>query len=107
VFQSGANSRRIRGIRIPNGEEVPQGTNYTNGVGVLLFVVEVLIAFGSWNMDGDLVWLRLRNFGSIYFPGNISLRRLRVLELQGHGDVEQLFHRFDEVTTFRLFHRLW
>lgn len=44
--------------------------------------------FGLWNVSGDLVWLRLHSFRSINFLRTISLGNLRVLELQGHGDLD-------------------
>jgi len=98
-LQGGADSCLIRGIRTPEGQNLPDCTNYIKGVGVRLMVVEVPIDLSSlfvvWPMSGDLVWLRLRSFSSIYFPGTISLRNLRVLELEGHGDLEQFFQRFN------------
>jgi len=90
----------IRGIRID--QILPADcTNKIKGVGVRLFVIDVPIDlslfFGSWDMEGPLVWLRLHNAISIYFPRTISLGSLRVLELQGHqGDLEQLIDRFIE-----------
>jgi len=96
----------IRGIRTPKGQNLPDCTNYIKGVGVRLIVVEVPIDLSSlfvlWPMSGDLVWLRLRSFSSIYFPDTISLRNLRVLELEGHGDLEQLFQRFNMVSKVHL-----
>jgi hypothetical protein len=94
----------IRGIRTSEG--LPDCTNYIKGVGVRLMVVEVPIDLSSlfvlWPMSGDLVWLRLRSFSSINFPHTISLGNLRVLELEGHGDLEQLFQRFNMVSTCRV-----
>ena len=92
----------IRGIRTPKGQNLPDCTNYMKGVGVRLFVVEVPLDLSLWNLSGDLVWLRMRNFLSIYFPDTISLRNLRVLELNGHGDLEKLFQQFNMVSTCRV-----
>lgn len=91
----------IRGIRIRMPERFCLPNAPIRGEGVRLFVLEVPIDlssfFGLWDMRGELVWLRLRNFGSMYFPSAIKLSRLRVLELQCHGEyLEQLFQRFDK-----------
>lgn len=76
-------------------------TNKIKGIGVPRLVIDVpedlSSSFGSWDMEGALVWLRLHNTMSSYFHDTISLGRLRVLEIQGHhGDLEQLFDRFIE-----------
>lgn len=68
-----------------------------NAEGVRLFVAEGLVDlslfFDSWKMSGDLVWLRLGNLSDFLFPCSISLRNLRVLELEGPEDSVQHFFR--------------
>lgn len=102
MFRSGVDvdsSIKIRGIRI--SEQFDLREAHVRGKGVCLFVLEGPIQlssfFGLWDVRGELVWLRLRNFDSKYFPSAMTFSRLRVLELQCHGDyLEQLFQRFDK-----------
>lgn len=102
MFRSGVDvdsSIKIRGIRM--SEQFDLREAHIRGKGVCLFVLEGPIQlssfFGLWDVRGELVWLRLRNFDSKYFPSAMTFSRLRVLELQCHGDyLEQLFQRFDK-----------
>jgi len=70
--------------------------------GVRLLVVEHPID-SSWflgsGISGELVWLRWRNSRFISLPHTISLRNLRVLELQSPKDdlLEEFFDSIDEV----------
>ena len=93
----------IQGIQTPEGQNLPYCTNYIKGVGVRLIVVEVPIdlssLFGLWFMLGHFMWLHLRSFSSINFPDTISLGNLRVLELEDHGGLDELFLRFNMVST--------
>lgn len=70
------------------------------GQDVCIFMPEVPIKLpfcGLRDVRGEFVWLRLRNFDSMYTPSAIKISRLRVLELQCHGDyLEELFQRFDK-----------
>ena len=99
--QDGSDFCRIRGIRIRKGEDLPKLNTNLNIKGLRLLVVEHPIDLSRFlcsAISGDLVWLRLHNCGFISIPSTISLRSLRVLELQGpRGSLEQIFNRIDEV----------
>lgn len=66
-----------------------------NTEGVRLFVAEgdvnLSSFFHSWHISGMLVWLRLAIRSPFRFPESISLRTLRVLELEGQEDHLQHF----------------
>eukprot|EP00253_Pinus_taeda_P021250 PITA_21250 len=72
-----------------------------NITGVRLLVVEHSIKRVSKflaSISGDLVWLRWRNSPCISLPRTISVKNLRVLELQGLQDhLENFFSSIDEV----------
>lgn len=92
--QDGSESRHVRGILIPTGQKPPELTNALKGVRFLVVEhpIDLTAFFGSAIKSGSLVWLRLRDFGSICIPSTISIRCLRVLEFQGATDhLEILF----------------
>jgi Leucine-rich repeat (LRR) protein len=90
----------IRGIRIPGGQDPPPLTSNLNVTGLRLLVVdsvELSSFFGS-GISGDLVWLRWRDSLIVPLPSTISVKSLRILELQGPmDDLEKLFIRFDDI----------
>lgn len=65
--------------------------------GVRLFVaeggVDLSSFFHSWDISGELVWLRLPIQSLFRFPKSISLQTLRVLELEGQEKNVQHFLR--------------
>jgi Leucine-rich repeat (LRR) protein len=93
--QDGSESRRIRGILIPIGQNPPQLTNTIKGVRLLVVEhpIDLSAFFGSAIKLGDLVWLRLRDFGCISIPPNISMRCLRVLQFQGPSHHLEFFFK--------------
>lgn len=89
----------IRGIRMSEQFDLREAR--ICGKGVSLFVLDGPIQlssfFGLWNVRGELVWLRLRNFDSKCVPSDLKFFSLRVLELQCHGDyLDLLFQIFDQ-----------
>ena len=98
--QDGAETCLTRGIRIPKGQDPPELMDDINIRGVRILVVEHPMDMSSFAaMSGTLVWLRFNNFPSISIPHNISLARLRVLELHDPGNqLQQFFERFDGVS---------
>ena len=80
-----------------------------NITGVRLLVVEhpikcVLKFLAS--ISGDLVWLRWRNSPCISLPRTISVKNLRVLELEGfQGHLENFFNSIDEVSNSEIFYK--
>jgi len=91
-----------RGICIRKDRSLPQLPNHIHMRGVRLLVVEHPID-SSWclasGISGYLVWLRWRNCPFISLPRTISLRNLRVLELQyPKEDIEKFFDSIDEVS---------
>lgn len=95
--QDGSESRHIRGILIPTGQDPPELTNILKGVRFLVVEhpIDLTAFFGSAIKSGSLVWLRLRDFGSICIPSTISIRCLRVLEFQ--GPIDHLEILFDHI----------
>lgn len=92
-------SIEIRGIRMSEQFDLREAPIRGKGVRLLVLdgPIQLSSFFGLWDVGGELVWLRLCNFDSMYFPSAMKFFSLRVLELQCHGDyLEQLFQRFDK-----------
>lgn len=97
-LQDGSDFCRVRGIRIPKSENSPKPMNHRSIRDIRFLVVEHPMDLSSFRMHGDLVWLRLDNFPSIFIPSTVSLANLRVLELHSPGHHgEQLFQGYDEL----------
>lgn len=109
------------GIRFSKTPAFRKGIR-VNTKGVRLFVAEGGIDlssfFHSWDMSGELVWLRLPIPSYFHFPKSISLQTLRVLELEGQEDHVRHFLincLYDEdrrdlntpAQTSSIFSRLW
>lgn len=98
-LQLGVGSYMIRGNIIPKCQKLHDCVNYIKGVGVQLFVVEVPIALSSlfgfveYVERFTMAWFAQLQI-HLHSHDTISLRNLRVLEFKGHGDLDQLFHRF-------------
>lgn len=103
--QDGSEFCPIRGIRIPKGQNPPELPNNIRGLRLLVVEHDINLRslFGSV-VFGDLVWLRLSNCKFISIPSTLSLRCLRVLELQRlrHKDIEEFFNSIDEVSKYKL-----
>lgn len=97
--QDGSEFCRIRGIRIPKGQNPPHLPNNIRGLRLLVVEhhIDLKTLFDSV-ISADLVWLRLQNCGFSSIPSTISLRNLRVLELQrfSHEGLEDFFNSIDE-----------
>lgn len=87
---------RTWGIRLSKTPALTEGIS-VNTKGVRLFVaeggVDLRSFFKSWDISGELVWLRLAILSDFRFPKSISLQTLRVLELEGQEDHLQHFFR--------------
>lgn len=91
-----ASEFRTWGIRFSKTPAFREGKRF-NTKGVRLFVaergVDLSSFFHSWDMSGELVWLRLPIQSLFRFPKSISLQDLRVLELEGQEDHLRHFFR--------------
>jgi len=100
-FDCQAGSRfRIRGIRSSEGQVTPHLSKRITVEGMHLFVIECFkdlsYNFIPWHISEDLIWLRLRNATAFYIPSSLSLRRLRVMEIEGESRyLKALFDNFD------------
>lgn len=101
LLQDGSESCRVRGIRIPKGEDPSEFNKRVIIKGLRLLVVEHPVDLSKIfcsAISGELVWLRLHNCRFISIPRTISLGNLRVLELKGPlGDMERFFNEIDEI----------
>lgn len=86
---------KIWGIRFSKQPAFREGIR-VKAEGLRLFVAKDLPKsfFDWWTISGELLWLRLFNLrGSLRFPPSISLKTLRVLELEGPPHGVQQFMR--------------